>query len=450
MEEGEGERHPWEWAASIESKTKDAIRVVAINVGSLSTKPCDQKCPVTRGCHQCRLNTLALKYEVDVSLISETNLNWPVMPENHTLPHRISRWGAYRKSVVSSYKDFYCKATKQAHQWGGTAVIARKDVSPRYKCMGTDKSGLGRWSYMTFQGSGGRYLTVISGYRPVYNPNYEGSVWCQQQSGLDKMGVDKDPRTAFEEDLVQEVKGFYEQGHTVILGMDYNGDVTRPSTLLTGLRRLGMKNPFLEKYNQMQPTRSGGITPIDVIMVSSVLIPFTRCGYTPPVSDHYGLFVDISEVALFGQAMPALLPPQARRLNSNDERAVEKYLSILIPFVLKHNLVARAEALADSFHTPLTSEEKDEYEKIDKLWIQGQLLAEVQCRHLHMGAIEWTPLFALVQLERKFLKLLKRDKQAQLERARGQPTRSVHARYLRRLAKQVGHTEKLSWSFEEV
>jgi hypothetical protein len=110
-------------------------------------------------------------------------------------------------------------------QEGGRSIMA---IGPRMEYIkhdwpGKDKTGLSRWSVMTFKGESGR-TQVICGYNPCYNKNPKSSTTYQQHRRY-FVTQKKDltcPRTKFKEDLVSQFQQWRKEGNHLIVCLDAN------------------------------------------------------------------------------------------------------------------------------------------------------------------------------------------------------------------------------------
>ena len=96
----------------------------------------------------------------------------------------------------------------------------------RVNIKGADTSGLGRWSYMTLQGTGNQKLTVITAYQvPKTTVDRSGAktAYIQQFSILrQEEGSKPDPRKQFFSDLTYFIRNLRTHGHGVVLVLDAN------------------------------------------------------------------------------------------------------------------------------------------------------------------------------------------------------------------------------------
>ena len=100
---------------------------------------------------------------------------------------------------------------------GGVAIKATDQVAHRVSATGHDESGLGRWTWMSIQGKGNHLLRIVTGYRPCEAPGVS-TTYQQQQRFFRSHSDNRDPRTAFYEDLFHQVNLWKQNGDNLIMG----------------------------------------------------------------------------------------------------------------------------------------------------------------------------------------------------------------------------------------
>ena len=111
-----------------------------------------------------------------------------------------------------------------------------------------------------------------------------------------------------------------------------------------------------------------------------------------------------------------------------DPRVVAKYNAVLENEFERRNVYERALDLYNQFKSTLTPEQCVEYDLLDQDRIEAMRYAERSCRHIHMGAVPWSPEIQLTMTTILYITLTIRRKLG----------RSVSARYLIRLSQKVG------------
>ena len=102
-------------------------------------------------------------------------------------------------------------------------------------------------------------------------------------------------------------------------------------------------------------------------------------GYLPfgeGVGDHRPLFVDVTIASILGVNLPLVKKVAARRLKLQDPRVVNRYNKHLKQFFRKSSLSDKAKSLQARTTHPLKEAEIQEYERLDKIRIEGMQYAE--------------------------------------------------------------------------
>jgi hypothetical protein len=287
------------------------------------------------------------KWEFDIFGFAETNINWRLLKEHDKLYHQTKAW---YKSLHISYANNCTAQPLTAHQWGGTAIFSLNQAAHRVSDKGKENSNLGRWCWTRYRRINNHTLRVLTGYRPN-PPSGPLTVYAQHRSYFNHINDNRCPRTAFLQDLCADIQEFMEAGDHIILPIDGNTDM-KHSDLRTALERCNLREVLLEKHGNNGPStfrRNKTNTPIDGIWVS-LGISISKGGYSPYDgvfinTDHRCLWVDITFVSAFGNNMPAIYRPSARRLHCRDPRIVTNYQKRYEKLAHKYKLKERVEAL---------------------------------------------------------------------------------------------------------
>lgn len=254
----------------------------------------------------------------DIRLWQEIGLSWSEVPPSQQWRQRV---GSLRE--VSTFACNTKETTFGPTQAGGTAIVGGGRMIPRCKGKGVDDSGLGRWAWMRLQGKNGRIITMVSVYCPC-RPSTPGpgTVYEQHRRAF---GInDKEPRTAFWEDLQAFLSREKDLDHWLLVGGDFNAD-TRSREVREFFRQLNMENVITRVHGSTGPATfvwNNSRTPIDAIFGSMGILP-VACGYAPYgegcPSDHRLLWAEFDWKELF--AMPREGPrPLITKLNAADPR----------------------------------------------------------------------------------------------------------------------------------
>jgi hypothetical protein len=176
-----------------------------------------------------------------------------------------------------------------------------------------DPRRMGRWTGQKFRLREGKTLSIITAYRPcqqnVSDANQPSMTVTHQQKVLftkDKW-KEEDPRQTFITDIIKMIKDMEKDPDNLcVLMWDANESVDDSSG---SIRKLMREMKLVDTFSQIAgdpgaiPTYSSGRKRIDYILTSQALLPYiSRVGYLAlyesNLSDHRGLFMDISESIL--------------------------------------------------------------------------------------------------------------------------------------------------------
>ena len=407
-------------------KDKNVVRVCFQNINGFgkTEKSVKSNC----------IKDLIIDKQFDIMAMAEMNLNWSKLGRSCTLPQVCKRWFERSKTVVA-YNQ-HEKRKKFQHQPGGTAVVSRGQFALRVMSSHFDDKRLGRWSSQLFEGKGGIKTRVVAVYVPVITSNHgHKKVACQQQRALLAMGIKENVIEVFWSDFWKQIDSWLEEGNQLIIGGDWNRNVTNKKWLEHFKKRNLLPAMSTRHGYQLPETHNNGSVPIDEIFYSSTL-QVAQAGYLEhgsSLSDHRPLWIDIDINNFIGSKPPVKPTYAARRLKTNDPRVVGKYKAYLHQLLLEHDLYYRAEILAASItNQELNEDQQAEYEELDAIKTWAMKEAEKQCRKLKMGEIPWSPTLQKVRNRIEYLTLSMRRKLG----------RKVHAITLIRTSKKAAlHVE---------
>jgi hypothetical protein len=153
----------------IYKKPNHVLRIGYQNIEGLSFSANSVKDDVIR----TGLNT----WEFDIFGMSETNIDWRLIPDQHKLYFRTKTW--WETSHLShAFNVTFPPITRK--QFGGTALFSIGTVTHRIAGKGVDTSLLGRWSWTLYKGKNNQSLKIDSAYRPN-PPSGPFSVYAQHR-----------------------------------------------------------------------------------------------------------------------------------------------------------------------------------------------------------------------------------------------------------------------------
>ena len=389
-------------------------------------------------------------HQVTVAMLQECGLNWDNISQNHRLPSIFRDKKRFTKCKAFTAHNVHT-GVKTKCQWGGTAVLSMGNISHYAKGAGRDLTGLGRWCWTRFQGRNGITLRYVSVYGPCDSKNGETSVRRQHIKYLNEHNDNRHPKTAFLEDLEKELKTWLAAGDQVVVGGDFNLEVTS-GPLPAMFARNHMHNMVFCLHDPADfPSTSDKATvnkrTVDGIFGTANLIPI-RAGYLELgefLGNHHPIWFDVSYQNALGHRPPKFDLPSMRRLQLHDPKCVARYTAELKKRLLQHRIPARLFALERSVlanpDDSLTPEQAKEANAIDNLRTQCMKGAEKKCRKLRTGKVPYSPKVAMIGSEIRYWDAI-------LNRILKKPT---NARTLKRLKKKAGVTTTTSHlSIEQV
>ena len=421
---------PEPWGHKMITKPPHTTRILAININGIGVKRSNEKCKSLRMWIQ--------KNKVDVTCISETNVNWSKVRTMHTLWDRTKQWFEHRVLGVA-YNTRQRIIGKEKKQQGGTATLLKDKVAHRHRDNGFDATGLGRWSWVRISGKQGCTTRFVTVYCPVKTSSKGlDTVYAQQLNYLSE-----DPTRRFWLDLGEQIITWHAEGEQVVIGGDWNEDVQQP-LFMEWMHTVGLKDSVTSMHEGRAPaTYQNGRDPIDGIFISKDMSP-SRSGYLgfgDIPGDHRGIWVDIPNTEILGYNMNDIAPPLSRRLKLDDPRVVKKYLELL------DNLFRQEKVYKQMKHLQKMSEDqenieniKKEYDKVDLLRYSCMIKAERQCRKLKCGGVLWSPKLQRARNMILFWTLVLKKRKKRL----------VSARRILRLKKKLQITGEVELTNKEV
>jgi len=139
--------------------------------------------------------------------------------------------------------------------------------------IGTDTSGLSRWSYIELQGRDDKCFIILSGYRVCENQTIDfgsNNTFNQQYRILHQQGhQNPDPRTQFFSDLTHLIKSWREQTKAVLICLNANGSIL-PHKLAPSIKQLFQDTNLIDLHalhhqpDPRPPTYNQGTKTIDI------------------------------------------------------------------------------------------------------------------------------------------------------------------------------------------
>lgn len=364
------------------NKSNNSIRVMFQNVMGFGYTPKQLKTECTK--------ELVLQSRADIFCMAEVNTSWKLTSQKNTIKTIARHW--FEKSTTSTAQNIHYHSKKR-HQPGGVSIISQGHLALRSIQQKHDERKMGRWTSQLFRGKGDIRTRVVSVYVPhVAKEHGSKKIFCQQQEALLNNKVSGAVLTVFWKDFWEQIDFWLDSGEQLVIAGDWNKDV-----------RMDWIQPFTERQlipaithrhpDDYQPTCNKGSKPIDEIFHSSS-IKIKAAGYLEfghGKSDHRPIWVDFDHQTFLGSNLPPIPSFDARKLKMIDPRVVEKYNQLLEERLHKHGVFHRAHRLLLQFQVPLTKEQQEEFEKLDRIRVAAMKYAEKNCRKLRTGAVKWSP-----------------------------------------------------------
>ena len=288
-------------------------------------------------------------------------------------------------------------------QWGGTGILAFGEAAAARVSSGKDESGLGRWSWILFQGANDHKTRVISAYRPCRSDKCKmRTVYNQHRRYFRSIQRPGCPRRLFVQDLQEQLVTWRNAGERIILCIDGNEDV-RNGALKDALSipELGMTELISGHHPDLPVTASfvsgerRGSVQIDGVWATPDLPPdrATWLAFHKAPGDHrYGV-VDIKWDVILGEPRYKAVRPTARRLTGNHFTARKNYNKKLKRLFLQHKLLPKYHTIyaASRECTEHTPAHQRILETTDKVKHELMISSEKTCRKMAMGTVDFSP-----------------------------------------------------------
>jgi len=183
---------------------------------------------------------------MDILCLQEINLNWT--PEIEQQIKKIRESPAHSINMCTSHST---KNTDSNYQPGRTFTAALGSWGSHVIHHRTDNSGMGRWSFLEFEGKAGNHIIVMSRYWACSQPPRLSSntYYDQQYQILLNQGHPKpNPHKQFLTNIITQILTWQTQGKAVHLCMDINHPVTK-LTKPTGISRLTTETELIDLQN---------------------------------------------------------------------------------------------------------------------------------------------------------------------------------------------------------
>ena len=423
------------WGDLLGKKHSDSFRVVQLNIATMAERG---------NSAEFRANLAQFTdLEADCITLQELNRVWHRLPERDRLFERFR--GAFEAIHICEGRYKNDSFASGSLQYGGTAVLSLDSTAHQiHSSQGRsyDSTGLARWVATRLAGKNGVAVRVVSVYRP--NPNDTGalSVFMQHLAGLAELNDDRTPLQAFGEDLRAAIEEWRTEGDSIIIGMDLNGDVCDVATKRF-FNELDLREVITERHGSSAPeTYADGSRPVDGIFASRNL-DVLACGYLPfgaiSDTDHRCLWVDIPRCQLFGEWTPSRKVSDCRLVDGHP-RIEAKFIKALEDHLRRHRALQRARAVTDAARFPSLPDQDLQWEKLDRIMVEGRRHAARKCRRLRTGRKEWTPELSILRTKVALCRSMVKRRQF----------RRISSKLIRRQCKAIGDFSIYQKSLPEI
>ena len=266
---------------------------------------------------------------------------------------------------------------------GGVATISTNFLETRLTSTSVDPL-CGRWIHNSYRGKGHNNLHIITAYRSCENNDPGLLTWHMQQARalLQAHRTNCKPREIFLSDLKTFIDNLkLHRQEKLIICLDANEDMSDNQGLKQFADSLGLLCVQQAILGNNHPTFVRGTKVIDHMLFSSNLTDsinsFTVLKGTALCNtDHHCLLLDLYVDGTFKNTASSTHPCKSFKLSSKNEKTSQAYKKKVLMNVDSHNILDRTQQLWERSSQPFTSEDEEEYQKLDDLITHIMLKAE--------------------------------------------------------------------------
>ena len=200
--------------------SEDIVRIVSLNANNMRVTSKNYK--------QDSLKRWIHENDIDIIGIQEVGIATHMIQRRDTLYERMKdlRWTKIKISAANNVHEKISRA-----QYGGTAVMTFNRIATRATSkQGKDPTGLGRWSWLLFEGKQNHRTRIISAYNPCKSYGHR-TVYMQHKRYFYNKGISTCPRKMFINDLTRQIQTWQSQGDLIVLLIDCNENLAREGPL---------------------------------------------------------------------------------------------------------------------------------------------------------------------------------------------------------------------------
>jgi exonuclease III len=292
--------------------------------------------------------------QADIACFSEINQD----TQNYTIREKMTAVAKQQFDHVRLVTASSNRKAKRAYKPGGTAMLTMMETVALSKEQTKDR--LGRWVSTRYSCGDNNNMTIIGAYQVCQNQRTGNLTAATQQINqmLEEsahLGIQEKtpPRDAFIRDLTAFIQQRQLCGDKIILGGDFNEEMSENSGVYEMATQCGLVDIFSQRFGTatLPATFKGGSRRLDYILLSPTVAPaIAAMGYEPydyrgVFSDHRPMYLDLDSQALFGDQPVPLASKSQREFKANDPKAVRTYIEAKYDELEKHNLQERIQCL---------------------------------------------------------------------------------------------------------
>ena len=294
------------------------------------TNPCGIGLDHRNSKSHASLKFIKMKSKADLIGLAETNVNWKLLSNNSSLYSRLkNNWKNFRSITSNNILEEMGKC-----QRGGTCSFVIDQLSHRTSQTGKDPSGLGRWTWIEFQGANELRSRVYTAYRTGHKPAKSKltTVYDQQMRFIRRNNLNCEPRDLFDKDIMTEIEKQQANNIQIVLMIDANENI-ETGEFTKEMEKRGLYSVY-KRYirDQMPATHHTGSYPISTIyapmhfkIIQAGILQKGK-GYQ---SYHRNMYVDLDSATFLGGYMYKVLPPSMKMLQLNDPRVYKTFIKKL-------------------------------------------------------------------------------------------------------------------------
>ena len=203
----------------INKKDNNSIRLASQNIGCLRIYSFGNG-------KQSKGIQWLIKNQVDIVAWQEVGVAFHMQQRCDRMRERMRdpRWQKVRVVTANNRHE-----SIDRKQFGGTSVMAVNSVASRVTGSGCDETGLGRWSWLLFEGKKKWKTRIFSVYIPIYS-KCMASVYQQHKRYYLQKNIDVCPRKQLLVELVQVIQQYQRNGEHIIICTDANDNLLKDSS----------------------------------------------------------------------------------------------------------------------------------------------------------------------------------------------------------------------------